>query len=241
MAFQYDYASMGHVLDTVRGAGGKVSDDFYPILDPSFRGDPYRLAREQRSALGSAIANAFMWRDSFEELWGNRKAVRRHRDLETVAKLAERLVAVMGKDDDDLTRLLSDLFPAPGRGVTIGQGMAVLRGLPAAATAKRDQIEASGQLEAPLMDSFPRTSNEPGGWDNVETPSDAFTVGMQDAFREFFGEPTVHQDEDGEPCGPFVAFVQAVRRGEGSPVTTWAVKKAVDRLNGLGRDKAAKI
>lgn len=239
VAFRYDFESIGRLVEVVRKAGGEVPPSFYPTAlgDPSSDIDPFEIAREARASLGDRISSAFMWRNSFHSIWSIRVATRNHRDLETIAKLANHLSSLLTKNDNALIDALADRVALLPTGWTFGHVEKLLDGVAVAAVEKRNEIEEGGGLIAPLMGRVPASSNEPGVWDSVETPNDALMIGLRNAFADFFGDPRILQDEDREPCGPFVEFVREVRRVDGELVTASAVKKANDRVMGRSRDK----
>ncbi|GGD93568.1 hypothetical protein GCM10011390_10400 [Aureimonas endophytica] len=233
--FRYDFFEMGRILDIVRDAGGNVPVDFYPVYAPDFLGDRYGIARERRIALYQACSWAFTFRDAHSDWWDDRRAKAKYDRLAEIGELAEKLAGLLMKNDGEARSALSRHFPRLGAGVSAYDAVDAIRALPEAVEKERRRLCDAGLHDMAPLNLLPsengRNRDDPG------TAGGSFIIALGDAFREFFGEPKIMTSEDGEPEGPFVAFVQAVRQSAGHPITASAVKQAWMRARRRSGDK----
>ncbi|WAJ27372.1 hypothetical protein [Jiella sp. R10] len=240
LKFPYSYEAMGQILEIVRGAGGTVSNDYFPQLDEGGGREAFRRARIKRMALWRYLSILFTLRDRHDDLRNETATQDRCESLRRTAKLSSRL-AEMLESDAHLRAALMRQLDEDENADPLAEFIRLLPRINKAATDEADRIEGSNTHLNALM---PPIKPPPKSNSRYAATKDAeFFRGLRSAFKKFFDqEPTILQDADdaGEPYGPFVAFVMAVKRAAGEPITASAVKQADYRSSERKRDSLKK-
>jgi hypothetical protein len=222
-----DYQAVGRILRRVAEAGLAIPSEFDPTS---------ALSRDWRLELSKAISWAVTLREVQPEWTNDARSRQRYEKLGKIRQAASSIAEAL-QDEDVLVSALSSHFVAtpqwgkPDAYPEFHSLISGIRHLQFAAEKERNSLRKSGlHQKAPLSPA--------AEIDVLKTPGAAFIRQLGNAYQKSFGTaPDISYSSIREASGPFVAFVEAVSKELGEPMSPEAIRKAWERAN--SSDKAS--